>query len=89
MELCEENSSLAKMKKKLGCLPIEFVGQHSHHCEGSPLNPNETKNFRIFVEKIENFCAAKPCTKVGKIRNTIAIHYNVMLRTVLNTSTRV
>ena len=76
MELCEENSGLAKMKKMLGCLPLEFVGQHSHHCEGSPLNANETKNFRIFVEKIENFCAAKPCTKVGKLE--IQLQYNTM-----------
>ena len=30
----------------------------------SPLSPNKTKGFTIFVKKIENFCAATPCTKV-------------------------
>ena len=68
-ELCEENSGLARMKKTLGCLPLELAGQHqqSHHCEGSPLSPNKTKEFAIFVKKIENLCAAKLCTKVANI----------------------
>ena len=64
VELCEENSGVAMMKMTLGCLPLEFADQHSTHCQGSPLSPNKTKAFTVFVRKIENFCAAKPCTKV-------------------------
>ena len=79
MELCGETAGLVRIEKTLGCLPLELAGKHSQdYCQGSPLTPNKTKDFEIFVKRVENFCTASSCTKVANIIITIKFPNNTM-----------